>query len=191
MKNARRALFRLEMFLGCALVATSANAHKAVPHPVSPNMTGAQKVAPGAKSMAGCCGTHAYEVDGVEVTLISLERTNPNEITARWRYQNTTAAPKNLGESFHGMGSSEAFSLVWDAYVVDPIAKVKYPILKDDRGTPVGYRHGGRKVVTLPGNEATTVWAKFQVPVSAGKLSVYLPGTEPFENVTATEMGKE
>jgi hypothetical protein len=114
---------------------------------------------------------------------------NPNEITLHWRYQNTTGSPKNIGASFHGMGSSEAFSLVWDAYVADPIAKVKYPILKDDRGTPVASRHGGRKVVTLAANEGLTVWAKFQVPASVGKMSVYLPGTEPFENVTATAGG--
>jgi len=50
----------------------------------------------------------------------------------------------------------------------------------------VASRHGGRKVVTLAAREAITVWAKFQVPASAGKMSVYLPGTEPFETVTAT-----
>jgi hypothetical protein len=89
------------------------------------------------------------------------------------------------------MGSSEAFSLVWDAYVVDPMARMKYPILKDTRGTPVGARHAGRKVVTLAGKGTTSVWAKFAVPVSAAKLTVYLPGTEPFENVTASEIGRE
>jgi len=148
-----------------------------------------QETAPSAKPIQPCCGTHAYEVDGVEVSLMSVERVNPNEITVRWRYQNTTASPKNIGASFHGMGSSEAFSLVWDAYVADPIAKVKYPILKDSQGTPVASRHGGRKVVALAAKAAMTVWAKFQVPASVGKMSVYLPGTEPFENVTATAGG--
>lgn len=151
--------------------------------------TTAQKTTPSAKSNEPCCGTHAYEVDGVEVSLMSVERVNPNEITVRWKYQNTTSSPKNIGASFHGMGSSEAFSLVWDAYVADPIAKLKFPILKDDRGTPVGYKHGGRKVVTLPPKEALSVWAKFQVPENVGKMSVYLPGTEPFENVSATPGG--
>lgn len=143
-----------------------------------------QKTASTTKSDDACCGIHAYEVDGVEVALMSVERNNPNEITVRWQYRNTTGEPKKIGESFHGMGSSEAFSLVWDAYVVDPIAKVKYPILKDDRGTPVGARHEGRKTITLAAKENKSVWAKFQVPANAGKLTVYLPGTEPFENVT-------
>jgi hypothetical protein len=147
----------------------------------------AQKAAPGVAN--ACCGTHGHEVDGVEVTLISAERPNPEEITLRWRYQNTTSSPKEIGGSFHGMGSSEAFSLVWDAYVADPVAKIKYPILKDSRGTPVASRHGGRKTVRLAPREGTTVWAKFQVPASAGRLTVYLPGTEPFENVTATPVG--
>ena len=148
---------------------------------------GAQKAAP--ESANACCGTHAYEVDGVEVTLISAERPNPEEITLRWRYQNTTSTPKDIGGSFHGMGSSEAFSLVWEAYVADPAAKIKFPILKDSRGTPVAYRHGGSKVVRLGPKEGTTVWAKFQVPASAGPLTVYLPGTEPFENVIPSPVG--
>jgi hypothetical protein len=75
-----------------------------------------QTMPPKAQPVRACCGTHPYEVDGVEVTLISAERVNPNEITLRWRYQNTTGAPKDIGGSFHGMGSSEAFTLVWDAY---------------------------------------------------------------------------
>ena len=145
-----------------------------------------QKSAPAAKTTEPCCGIHAYEVDGVEVALMSVERNNPNEITVRWQYRNTTGEPKKIGESFHGMGSSEAFSLVWDAYVVDPIAKLKFPILKDDKGTPAGARHEGRKTVTLTAKETKSVWAKFQVPESHEKLTVYLPGTEPFENVTVS-----
>ena len=138
-----------------------------------------------------CCGIHTYEVEGVEVALMSVERVNPNEITVRWQYRNTAGEPKTIGESFHGMGSSEAFSLVWDAYVVDPIARVKYPILKDVRGTPVGARHGGRKAVAMPGKGIIPVWAKFAVPASVSKITVYLPTTEPFENVTVRETGKE
>ena len=184
MASVKSALFPLGIFVVFLGTAPMVAGQK-----TAPGVTNAQKSALGANPITPCCGTHAYEVDGVEVTLMSVERPNPNEITLRWRYQNTTSAPKNIGESFHGMGSSEAFSLVWDAYVADPIAKVKYPILKDSRGTPVASRHGGRKVVTLAAKEATTVWAKFQVPASAAKLTVYLPGTEPFENVTATPVG--
>ncbi len=176
MKTTSRAAICLATLPVCVLATTLASA---------------QKTTPEAKPIVPCCGVHAYEVDGVEVALMTVERTNPNEITVRWQYRNTTAEPKNLGESFRGMGSSEAFSLVWDAYLVDPIARVKYPILKDSRGTPVAASHAGRKVVTLAGKGTTSVWAKFAVPAGAGKLTVYLPGTEPFENVTATAIGTQ
>jgi len=149
-----------------------------------------QKATTSANAPSPCCGIHAYEVDGVEVALMSVERTNPNEITVRWQYKNTTNEPRKLGESFGGMGSSEAFSLVWDAYLVDPIGRVKYPILKDTTGVPVGSRHGGDKVVTLAGNRTTSSWAKFEVPASVKKLTVNLPGTEPFENVVVTGTGQ-
>ena len=174
MKSALRTFCSIGLLLVFTLAAMQANG---------------QKSAPIAKTAEPCCGVHAYEIDGVEVALMSVERNNPNEITVRWQYRNTTEEPKKIGESFHGMGSSEAFSLVWDAYVVDPIAKVKYPILKDNKGTPVGARHDGRKTVTLAGTQTKAVWAKFQVPEGHGKLTVYLPGTEPFENVNVSGGG--
>jgi hypothetical protein len=136
-----------------------------------------------ANAISPCCGVHDYEVDGVKVALMSVQRDNPNEITVRWQLRNTTAAPVTVGESFGGSGSSEAYSLVWESYVLDPVGRVKYPILKDDSGTPVAARHGGSKAVTLVGNKTLSLWAKFEVPAQAAKLSVYLPGTEPFENV--------
>lgn len=136
-------------------------------------------------------GVHAYEVDGVEVALVSVERTSGGTITVRWQYRNTTAQPKKLGESFTGMGSSEAYSLEWDAYVVDTGARMKYPVLKDTRGEPVGTRHGGRKVVVLPAKETTTVWAKFLVPDTVKMVTVFLPGVEPFEDIKIAEMKQE
>ncbi|MGB8475682.1 MAG: hypothetical protein WCE61_16500 [Candidatus Acidiferrum sp.] len=136
-------------------------------------------------------GVHAYEVDGVEVALSSVERTSGGTITVRWQYRNTTAEPKKLGESFTGMGSSEAYSLEWDAYVVDTGARVKYKVLKDTKGDPVAANHGGRKVVVLPPKGTKTVWAKFLVPVGVKQVTVFLPGVEPFEDVKIAEMKQQ
>jgi hypothetical protein len=143
------------------------------------------------KAAAKQLGVHAYEVDGVDVALLSVERTSGNTITVRWQYRNTTTEAKKLGESFHGMGSSEAYSLVWDAYVVDTGARIKYPVLKDTEGEPVGARHGGRKVVVLPAKGTTTVWAKFSVPAGVQRVTVFLPGVEPFEDMSISETSHE
>ena len=110
MNHAPKVLYSLGVFLLVILATAQVNG---------------QKTELKAKPTDPCCGIHSYEVDGVKVALMSVERNNVNEITVRWQYRNTTGEPKKIGESFHGMGSSEAFSLVWDAYVVDPIAKIK------------------------------------------------------------------
>ena len=37
----------------------------------------------------------------------------------KWEYRNKTDQPKRLGELFDAIGSSEPFSLVWHAYLVE------------------------------------------------------------------------
>jgi hypothetical protein len=148
-------------------------------------VAGGTQTAP--KTATKALGVHSYEVDGVEVALLSVERTSGGTITARWQYRNTTSQPKKLGESFGGMGSSEAFSLVWDAYVTDTGARMKYPILKDTKGEPVAAHHGGGKVVALPAKGTTSVWAKFLVPAEVKMVTVVVPGVEPFEDVNIAE----
>lgn len=67
----------------------------------------------------------------------------------KWEYRNRTDQPKRWGESFDGMGSSDAYSLVWHAYLADARSKIKYPVAKDERGNPVAGRHAPRKVEVL------------------------------------------
>ena len=129
-----------------------------------------------------------YEVDGVEVALLSVTRISDGSITVKWQYRNKTNEPKLLGEAFKGMGSSEAYSLIWDAYLTDIRNNTKYPVLKDTRGEPVGSAHAGRKVVTLKPKQTLNQWAKFRTPPKdTTKISVYIPGVQPFEEVSITD----
>lgn len=129
-------------------------------------------------------GTSDYEVDGVQVVLLSVKRISDGTLTVKWEYRNTTDQPKKLGASFEGMGSSEMFSLVWHAYLVDAPHRTKYPVVKDERGNPVAARHAAGKVVVLGPKKTLGVWAKFiAVPMETKKISVFIPGTQPFEDV--------
>jgi hypothetical protein len=129
--------------------------------------------------------TSEYEVDGVEVALLSVNRVADGTITVKWEYRNKTDAPKELGASFTGMGSSEAFSLNYYAYLTDARARTKYPVLRDERGVPVAARHAGRKVVTLGARKSLSTWAKFGAPpVGVARISIFIPGAQPFEEIT-------
>jgi hypothetical protein len=133
-------------------------------------------------------GVNDYEVEGVEVALLSVKRISDGSLTVKWEYRNKTDEPKRLGESFPGMGSSEAYSLVWHAYLADARGKIKYPVAKDQRGNPVAAAHAAGKVVTLGPKKTTSTWAKFiSVPADVKKISVFIPGTQPFEDVPISD----
>ena len=138
----------------------------------------------GEPAMATC----SYEVDGVRVALLSVQRVADGTVTVKWQYRNDTDEPKHLGESFTGMGSSEAYSLAYYAYLTDARDMMKYPVLKDTRGVPVAAKHAGRKVVVLAPHKTLDTWAKFMAPpAGTTKVSVYIPGAQPFEEVTIRE----
>jgi hypothetical protein len=136
---------------------------------------------PAAPTAPNGLGTHPYEVDGVEVTLLSVQRTTGDTLTVRWQYRNTLSQPRKIGESFGGMGWSEPFSLVLDAYLLD--GRTRYAVQKDESGNPMAAKAGG-KIVTISGKGTHTTWARFPAPpVTTTKISVFIPGTEPFEDV--------
>ena len=132
--------------------------------------------------------TADYEVEGVEVALLSVKRVSDGTLTVKWEYRNKTDKPKELGASFDGMGWSEPFSLVYHAYVVDARNRMKYPVLKDEKGNLVAARHAGRKVVVLGPKQTIGTWAKFAAPpADAKKISIFIQGTQPFEEIPISE----
>ncbi len=130
-----------------------------------------------------------YEVEGVEVALLSVKRVSDGTLTVKWEYRNKTDKPKRLGESFKGMGWSEPFSLVYDAYLVDAHNKMKYPVVKDTKGNLVAGKHGGHgKVFVLEPKKTLGTWAKFiAVPPDVKIISVFIPGAQPFEDVPISD----
>lgn len=129
-----------------------------------------------------------YEVDGVKVAVVSLKRIPGDKLELRWQYTNTTALPKTLGESFSGMGSSEAYSLTWGAYVIDPANNLKYDILKLPNGEPVAGSHGPGKRFVLGPHKTYTTWAQLVAPPASVKtVSVVIPGVEPFTSIAIAQ----
>lgn len=126
-----------------------------------------------------------YEVAGVKVTLLSVKRIPGDKLELRWQYTNTTSLPKTLGESFQGMGSSEAYSLTWGTYVADPVGNIKYDVVKQPNGEPVAGSHAGRKRFVLGPRTTYMTWAQTVAPPANVKsVTVYIPGVEPFNAVT-------
>ncbi len=150
---------------------------------------GSGRSASGSPAAAPVLATGDYEVEGVEVALLSVKRVSDGTLTVKWEYLNKSDKPKKLGESFKGMGWSEPFSLVYDAYLVDARNRMKYAIVKDTKGNLVAGKHPGKgKVFVLEPGKTLGTWAKFiAVPPDVKKISVFIPGVAPFEDVAIGE----
>lgn len=136
------------------------------------------------KAAAEGLGTADHEVSGVEVTLLELKRTSGDTVTAKWRVANKDKDTKQLSKA---TGWTDSWKLSFDSYLVDPANKKKYLVLKDSTGKPIAASHGAG-AIKLEGGKAINTWAKYPAPpAGVDKLSVYLPGVAPFEDVPLTK----
>lgn len=126
--------------------------------------------------------TMDHEISGIEVTLLELKRTSGETITARWRYRNTNAVAQNLTKAY---GGTDPWKLAADTYLIDGVNKKKYLVLTDAKHVPVAAKHGGSSQAISVGPGATlTTWAKYPAPPeSVKKVSLYINGVAPFEDI--------
>ena len=79
-------------------------------------------------------------MDGVQVTLIEVRRTSGDTLTVRWRQTNTSKEDRKISKG--GSSWSDVYQLTGDAYLVDPVNKRKYLVVKDAENAPVTSKHG-------------------------------------------------
>jgi hypothetical protein len=124
-----------------------------------------------------------FETDGVTVQLLGVKRTSGNTVTVRWRYRNTTNERKQLTDQRTGW--IDPYRLSVDAYLLDTANHTKYTVATDVGRTPIAARHGGQNsYIYIAPKQVLTTWAKFQAPPeSVDKVTVSIPGVEPWEDV--------
>jgi len=128
-------------------------------------------------------GIQDHEIEGVEVILMEVKRTSGDTITVKWRYRNKTKENKELLKSSSSWSDAYRFSL--NAYLIDPVNKKKYLVLKDEKGNPIAARHELKQlVITLAPGQTISTWAKFPAPpAQVEKISIYIPSVPPFEDI--------
>lgn len=140
-----------------------------------------------------CCGEEAFQgvgvpADGVMIQLVEIKRISPTEVRATWTLHNTTKASQRLTKG--GSGWSDGYHLAYDAELLDPLERVKYPVTKDKEGTPLAGKHplaGPISGIVLGAGRTMTTWATFSVPAAVQKVTVDLPGASmPWDNVAIT-----
>ncbi len=118
-------------------------------------------------------GVGVHEVTGVEVALTQVQRASGDTLTVRWSYRNRTQEAKPVTDE------------IGETYLVDPINKKKYLMVRDANDLPVGGQDGDpNRVGGLPAGQTLTAWAKFAAPADdVERISVYIPNVPLFEDI--------
>jgi hypothetical protein len=118
------------------------------------------------------------EIDGVTAELVSATRTDGDTVTIKFKF--TNGGQKHVEINFTGYSPDNLASKV---YYIDSKNKKKYLVVTDAAGTPICSTMKGS--TKLNAGESKSGWAKFPAPpAGVTTISVYLPGTPPFEGVT-------
>jgi hypothetical protein len=117
------------------------------------------------------------EWGGVKAELTAVERTSGDMLTIKFKYTNSGSKEVDISK----LGQFHSDNIVEHVYYVDTKSKKKYLVVKDTEGKALGTN---LKYFKLDPNGAKAGWAKFPAPAAdVQKISVYLPGAPPFEDV--------
>lgn len=117
------------------------------------------------------------EWSGVTVELTSVERTSGNMVTIKFKYTNAGSEKIDISR----LGRYDHDNVLDHAYYIDAKNKKKYLVVKDAEKKALGT---SLKYFALAPGESKAAWGKFpEPPADVDKISVYLPGAPPFEDV--------
>lgn len=112
--------------------------------------------------------------NGLQVSVTRVRRSSDGTVEVRWRYTNTSEKRLEV------LNFDTAKQLPVRLFVVDPDAKIEYPVATDAAGAPLMAEKGP---VALEAGQTDDAWAKFLVSKDAKRLSVYVPGAMPMEDL--------
>ena len=139
--------------------------------------------ASGRDARAAEIAVEPHAVGGVDVALLSVQRTSGNILTVKWEYRNKTKEKKRLTDQRTGW--IDPYRLSYEMYILDTKNHVKYTVLQDETKHPIAGKHGGQNEYIFVGPKQTlATWAKFAAPPEdVAKVTVSIPGAAPFEDV--------
>jgi hypothetical protein len=117
------------------------------------------------------------EWQGITAELLSVERTSGRMVTIKFKYTNTGSDKVEVAR----IGQFSHDDMLEHVYYIDPQNRKKYLVVKDADGKALGTN---LRYLTLEPGESKAAWGKFpEPPADVRKVSVYLPGAPPFEDV--------
>lgn len=118
------------------------------------------------------------EVDGVTAELLSVTRTDGDTLTIKFKYSNGSQKEVELADALTRYSPNNLAAMV---YYIDGKNKKKYSVIKDTTGAFVS---SSMTSIKLEPGASKSGWSKLPAPpAGVATISVFLPGTPPFEGV--------
>jgi hypothetical protein len=117
------------------------------------------------------------EWQGIVAELTAVERSAGNMLTIKFKYTNKSAEKVEIAR----LGQYGHDNVLDYVFYIDPKHRKKYLVVTDAEKRALGTN---LRYFTLASGESKAAWGQFpEPPADVQKISVYLPGTPPFENV--------
>tara|TARA_B100000073_G_scaffold76806_1_gene58020 strand:- start:270 stop:884 length:615 start_codon:yes stop_codon:yes gene_type:complete len=129
-----------------------------------------------------------YEIEGIEVSLLKVQRASGKTLNVYWKMTNQSSEDKTLvkcSTSWYCKYQLAAGTFGDGIYIIDSANQKKHMVLKADKKPVVSAVKTPLKV--SPGS-SIRLWAKFPAPpADIRSVSIYLPGVAPMEDIPISE----
>jgi len=130
---------------------------------------------PTAKALAAADG----EKPGTRIELLELKRVTGGTVMLRFAIINDGNQPLKFGYDFAQQGTKD-FANVGGTYLLDPVGKKKYLVVRDSQGNC----DCSKGLKELAVKQRVNVWARFPAPPdNVDKIGVVVPHFSPMDDV--------
>ena len=132
--------------------------------------------------------TEPYRLQGIEVSLLDVKRASGDTLNVYWRVSNQSSATQELVKCSTGWYCKYQLAAGnWGdgIYIIDSANQRKHLVVRTDKKPVVST---SETPLSIEPGSSINLWAKFPAPpLDVKKVSVYIPGVSPMEDIPISE----
>ncbi|ABB35977.1 hypothetical protein Syncc9605_2240 [Synechococcus sp. CC9605] len=132
--------------------------------------------------------TEPYRLQGIEVSLLDVKRASGDTLNVYWRVSNQSSATQELVKCSTGWYCKYQLAAGnWGdgIYIIDSANQRKHLVVRTDKKPVVST---SETPLSIEPGSSINLWAKFPAPpLDVKKVSIYIPGVAPMEDIPISE----
>ena len=132
--------------------------------------------------------TEPYRLQGIEVSLLDVKRASGDTLNVYWRVSNQSSATQELVKCSTGWYCKYQLAAGnWGdgIYIIDSANQRKHLVVRTDKKPVVS---SSETPLSIEPGSSINLWAKFPAPpLEVRKVSIYIPGVAPMEDIPISE----